>query len=87
MKILRDEFGVDRVKIHPQIIEGELNVVALQEIVASMPDETDRQKGEEILRMLGADWSEVDEEKLPDYDTDELEPDLQSLLSQLITND
>lgn len=81
VKFLREEFGKDRVRIHPKVIDGDLNVVALEEIVSAIPNETDRLKGEEIIKTLQFGTKNLD--GLPDYNTDELEPDLQSLLAQL----
>lgn len=81
MKFLKEEFGAKRVKLHRQVIDGELNVVALKEIVAAIPDETDRAKGEEIIKML--QLGQINEDELPEYHVEELEPDLQALLNEL----
>lgn len=83
MKFLRDEFGKNRVKVHPVVIEGELNVVALKELVAAAPTETDRLKGEEIIESLQFGTKEI--EDLPEYNEKELDLNLQSLLAELIT--
>lgn len=81
-KYLQDEFGKERVKILPTIIEGDLNIVALQEIVAAIPEETDRLKGEEIIKSL--QFSVEDYDNVPnDLNETEFEPELESLLQEL----
>lgn len=82
-KYLIEEFGGSRVILNHRAIEGELNVVGLREIVAAIPDETDRQKGEEIIESLLALQTPVDTSHVQEYQTERLEPDLQSLLNEL----
>lgn len=80
-RFLKAEFGAERVKIHNVLIEGDLNIVALKELVEAIPDKTDREKGEEIIRSLQFGTDGFDD--LPEYKTEELEPDLQSMLAEL----
>lgn len=80
-KLLQDEFGVERVKMTGKTIEGELNIVGLKEIVAAIPDETDKRKGEDIIRSL--QFGEESYDEIPEVDIKKLEPDLQNLLSEL----
>lgn len=82
-KFLMEEFGPTRVILHREKIEGELNVVGLREIVAAIPDETDRTKGEEIIEALLAGQMKPEDIEVEEYKTEELEPDLQSLLNEL----
>lgn len=83
-KFLMEEFGPTRVMLHRETIEGELNIVGLREIVAVIPDETDRQRGEEIIEMLRDLNTKVDTENIKEYKTEKLEPNLASLLDELI---
>lgn len=85
VKFLQEEFGRDRVRIHPGVIEGELNVVGLKELVHAIPNETDRLKGEEIIHAL--QFGELLPENLPDYETNDLDENLQSLLVELTLAD
>lgn len=75
------EFGAERVVLYYKPIEGELNIVGLKEIVEAIPDETDRLRGEEIIEALRL--GQTDLEDVREYKTEELEPDLQSLLNEL----
>jgi superfamily II DNA or RNA helicase len=81
VRFLREEYGSNRVQIHPGTIEGELNIVGLKEVVAGIPSETDRQKGEDIIRTLT--FGEDEYEDLPEIDTNDLDLNLQSLLAEL----
>lgn len=81
VKLLKEEFGNDRVKIKGKPIDGELNVVGLNEIVASLPTETDRKKGEEIIKSL--QFGEDDYDDIEGYDLEDLEPNLKNILTEL----
>jgi superfamily II DNA or RNA helicase len=81
VRFLKEEFGADRVRFQSGIIEGELNIVGLKAVVANIPDETDRQKGEEIIQALM--FGERDYEEIPDINLDDLDRDLESLLAEL----
>ncbi|WP_180232377.1 DEAD/DEAH box helicase [Priestia megaterium] len=83
--LLREEFGAERVKFHHDIIDGELNIIALEEIVATTPDKTDRAKGEEIIRTLQfiQDDEDEDEDDSEGYNLDDLSPNLKSILEEL----
>ncbi|MED4068671.1 DEAD/DEAH box helicase [Priestia megaterium] len=85
LSLLREEFGSERVKFHSGIIEGELNVIGLQEIVSSIPEKTDRAKGEEIIKTLQYvnDDFEEEEDDTEDYNLDDLSPNLKRILDQL----
>lgn len=82
-KFLAEEFGSQRVILHHETIEGELNVVGLREIVAAIPDKTDRAKGEEIIEALQAGQLKPEDIQVEEYKTEELEPNLRSLLDEL----
>lgn len=82
LRLLREEFGKERVTLYKEIVEGEMNIVALEEIVAAIPDETDRQKGEEIIKSL--QFIDKEFEADDSYDSlEDLEPDLKKALSEL----
>ncbi|MGG4438291.1 DEAD/DEAH box helicase family protein [Priestia megaterium] len=80
--VLKEEFGEHRVMLSKQTIEGELNVVGIQEVVSNIPDETDRLKGEEILAFLQRGDEEFEEPE-EEYHLNDLEPDLQMVLDGL----
>lgn len=83
-KFLKEEFGKNRMKFHRGVIEGELNVVGLREIIDSLPEETDREKGEDIIRQLK--FHSKDEDEFDDFDMPDLEPDLEAALKDLTDN-
>lgn len=87
LRLLKEEFGENRIKFNREIIDGELNVVGLKELVNEMPVETDRQKGEEIIQRLqyGDDFliNTDDTYNQDDYQLDELDVDLQAALKEL----
>ena len=82
MKLLREEFGHERIKFHSEIIQGDLNIIGLKEIVSAMPKSTDKEKMEGIIQGL-----ELDEVELTDndeeYNIDDLEPQLLDFLNEL----
>lgn len=85
-KLLREEFGHQRAKVLPGCIEGHADIVALREIVAEIPDETDREQSEKIIAQLlmGREAQENvgnDAEEL--YDKLAEDPDLKSILEEL----
>lgn len=81
-KLLKEEFGAERVKVLPGTIEGHADIVSLREVVAAIPDETDREQGEKIIEQLLANENN---DVRPDYDIEELEknPDLKAILEDL----
>lgn len=82
LRLLRQEFGHERVKFHSDIVEGDLNIVGLKEIVAALPTETDRKKGEEIIKTLQfgeGDYDDIEES----YNLEDLEPNLKDVLTEL----
>jgi superfamily II DNA or RNA helicase len=84
-RFLRNEFGYERTRIHNKVIEGDMNIVGLKELVAAIPDETDRKKGEEIIQTLV--MGEQNQDELPNYDLNDLEPKLKNILDELIIPD
>lgn len=82
-KLLREEFGADRVKVVSGTIMGELAIEALSAVVAATPDQTDRKAGEDIIRQL----TTIDQlEDIPAYgDISDItrDPDLKALLDEL----
>lgn len=82
LRLLREEFGSERVKFHSEIIEGELNVIGLQEIVSTIPEETDRAKGEEIIKTLQFGEDDLDDDT-EDYNLDDLDSNLKKILDEL----
>lgn len=85
IKFLQEEFGLQRVKVLPGEIKGEANIVALKELINSIPDETDREKGEEILAALANrnEFKETDIPEMKGIDEIEKDQDLKSLMDQL----
>jgi superfamily II DNA or RNA helicase len=84
IKILKEEFGNHRVEVMRDLpIEGELDIVALQEF-ATKVSETDEQRGKEILEQLtfiNTEFEAPDEfSELKDAFADR---DLQGMLAQL----
>ena len=80
LRLIREEFGEERVKFHKGIIEGEMNIVAIKEIVAATPDVEEREKGERVLRLLDLEQSYDSE---PALNLDSLSPDLKRFLNKI----
>jgi superfamily II DNA or RNA helicase len=88
VKFLKAEFGDERIKVLPGVIEGELDIVSLRELMNEIPDETDRTKGEAIIDEL-VRRKELGSDDIPEMQgLDEIENnrDLKSMLDQLRFN-
>lgn len=88
MKVLKEEFGSQRVDVLEGIIDGEFEVSRLQEVVETIPDKTSREAGQRVIDdLLGnREVQKVDAE--PEGLEDILENrDLMSLLDELKVED
>ena len=82
---LKEEFGDERVKINNVHIDGTLNVAGLKELVKQYPAETDRERGEEIIRQLQIATEDEFEVEI-DMNDGDIDPELQSLFEELSEN-
>lgn len=83
MKLIKEEFGEDRVKILPGVIHAPFDVVRLNDIVEAIPVETDREAGERVIQELLIRRGVIEVEEAPNYDEVENDKDLMSLLAEL----
>lgn len=82
MKLLREEFGHERIKFHSEVIQGDLNIIGLKEIVSAMPKSTDKEKMEGIIQGLELDEVEFTENDEA-YNIEDFEPQLLEFMNEL----
>lgn len=85
MKLIKEEFGDERVKFLPGIINAPFDVVRLRDIVDEIPAETDRDVGNKVIEEMLRRRSGIEVVDAPDYSEITGDRDLMSLLSELNT--
>lgn len=84
MKVLREEFGSDRIVKLPGAIQGDFEVDRLSEVVEGNPDKTSRERGRQVMEeLLHSRDLEHSDEPAPDYSEIERDKGLADLFEEM----